>query len=163
MPMRDEPSLDSLNAELARASKMLNRCANVMKERDLLPRTNIRHIAEALVAIFEIQNDIYAQRPDLTPKHLDPPPVNEVYRQMAIYRDRPELRVPIEAANAKSRRLRELVVAPEILVMPGAWDSLSAILFEHLGFQAIQGSSAAIAATLGLRDGEVIDPRDTVW
>src|SRR3989454_12534774 len=67
----------------------------------------------------------------------------------------------ITAANEKSRRLRELVLAPEILVMPGAWDALSAILFEHLGFQAIQGSSAAIAATLGYRDGEVIDRRDT--
>ena len=55
----------------------------------------------------------------------------------------------IDAANEKSRRLRELVLAPEILVMPGAWDPLSAILFEHLGFQAIQGSSAAIAEMLG--------------
>jgi len=33
----------------------------------------------------------------------------------------------IAAANAKSRQLRELVRAPEILVMPGAYDVLSAL------------------------------------
>src|SRR5438876_11748104 len=68
----------------------------------------------------------------------------------------------ITAANEKSRRLRELVLAPEILVMPGAWDPLSAILFERLGFQAIQGSSAAIAAVFGFPDGEVLAREQTV-
>ena len=46
--------------------------------------------------------------------------------------------------------------------MPGAWDPLSAILFEHLGFEAIQGGSAAIAAMLGYPDGEVISREQTV-
>lgn len=32
----------------------------------------------------------------------------------------------VDLANAKSRRLRELLLAPEILVMPGAYDVLSA-------------------------------------
>ena len=59
-------------------------------------------------------------------------------------------------ANAKSRRLRELVQAPEILVMPGAYDVLSALLFQQLGFQAIQCTSGGIAAALGYPDGEVI-------
>jgi len=68
----------------------------------------------------------------------------------------------VATANEKSRRLRELVLAPEILVMPGAWDALSAILFEHLGFQAVQGSSSAIAAAVGYPDGEVIDRERTV-
>jgi len=40
----------------------------------------------------------------------------------------------IAVANEKSRRLRELVRAPEILVMPGAYDVLSALLFEKMGF-----------------------------
>jgi len=62
----------------------------------------------------------------------------------------------VEAANSKSRRLRELVCAPEILVMPGAYDVLSALLFEQLGFQAIQCTSGGIAAVLGFSDGEVI-------
>ena len=62
----------------------------------------------------------------------------------------------IAAANAKSRRLRELVRAPEILVMPGAYDVLSARLFEQMGFAAIQGTSGGIAASLGYPDGEVM-------
>jgi 2-methylisocitrate lyase-like PEP mutase family enzyme len=68
----------------------------------------------------------------------------------------------LAAANERSRRLRELVLAPEILVMPGAWDPLSAILFERLGFKAVQGGSAAIAAMLGYPDGEVISREQTV-
>lgn len=62
----------------------------------------------------------------------------------------------IKAANEKGRRLRELVRAPEILVMPGAYDVLSALLFEQLGFKAIQGTSGGIAASLGYADGEVM-------
>jgi len=59
-------------------------------------------------------------------------------------------------ANAKSRKLRELVRAPEILVTPGAYDVLSALLFQQLGFQAIQCTSGGIAAALGYPDGEVM-------
>ena len=62
----------------------------------------------------------------------------------------------LENANLKSRRLRELVSAPEILVMPGAYDVLSALLFQQLGFQAIQGTSGGIAAALGYPDGEAM-------
>lgn len=62
----------------------------------------------------------------------------------------------LDTANAKSRRLRELILAPEILVMPGAYDVLSALLFQQLGFQAIQCTSGGIAAALGYPDGEVM-------
>jgi 2-methylisocitrate lyase-like PEP mutase family enzyme len=62
----------------------------------------------------------------------------------------------IAAANEKSRKLRELVLAPEILVMPGAYDVLSAILFEQMAFKAIQGTSGGIAMALGYPDGEVM-------
>src|SRR6185295_6759470 len=62
----------------------------------------------------------------------------------------------IAAANEKSRRLRELVRAPEILVMPGAYDVLSALLFEQMGFKAVQGTSGGIALALGYADGEVM-------
>jgi len=59
-------------------------------------------------------------------------------------------------ANEKSRRLRELVRAPQILIMPGAYDVLSALLFEQMGFKAIQGTSGGIAASLGHPDGQVM-------
>jgi 2-methylisocitrate lyase-like PEP mutase family enzyme len=62
----------------------------------------------------------------------------------------------LEAANAKSRKLRALVLAPEILIMPGAYDVLSALLFERMGFKAIQGTSGGIGAALGYSDGEVM-------
>src|SRR4051812_29674500 len=62
----------------------------------------------------------------------------------------------LAAANAKSRRLRELVRAPEILVMPGAYDVLSALLFERMGFPAVQCTSGGIAAALGYPDGEAM-------
>src|SRR5512134_389677 len=62
----------------------------------------------------------------------------------------------LTTANEKSRRLRELVRAPEILVMPGAYDVLSARLFEQMGFKAIQGTSGGIAAVLGYPDGEIM-------
>ena len=71
-------------------------------------------------------------------------------------------RATMAAANAKSRRLRELVLAPEILVMPGAYDVLSALLFEQMGFKAIQGTSGGIAASLGYPDGEVMSRELTV-
>ncbi len=65
-------------------------------------------------------------------------------------------------ANAQSQRLRALVRAPEILVMPGAHDVLSAQIYERLGFKAIQGSSGGIAAADGYPDGEVIPFERTV-
>ncbi|HEY3304031.1 MAG TPA: isocitrate lyase/phosphoenolpyruvate mutase family protein [Candidatus Binatia bacterium] len=68
----------------------------------------------------------------------------------------------INAANAKSRRLKELVRAPEILVMPGAYDVLSARLFEQMGFKAIQCTSGGIAAALGYPDGEVMSRAQAV-
>lgn len=46
--------------------------------------------------------------------------------------------------------------------MPGAYDALSARLFEDVGFSAIQGSSGAIAASLGYPDGEVLTRDQTV-
>jgi 2-methylisocitrate lyase-like PEP mutase family enzyme len=68
----------------------------------------------------------------------------------------------LAAANARSRRLRELLLAPEILVMPGAFDVLTARLFEAMGFLAIQGSSGAIAASHGLHDEELLGRAGTV-
>jgi 2-methylisocitrate lyase-like PEP mutase family enzyme len=62
----------------------------------------------------------------------------------------------VAEANAKSRRLRELLHDPKILVMPGAWDALSARLFESLGYPAIQGTSGGIAASYGLYDEELL-------
>lgn len=45
-------------------------------------------------------------------------------------------------------RLRELIAAPELLVMPGAYDALSARLIARAGFQAVMAGGFAAAGTL---------------
>lgn len=46
------------------------------------------------------------------------------------------------------------------LVMPNAWDGLSALILADAGFEAIATSSAALAATLGRVDGRRNITRD---
>jgi 2-methylisocitrate lyase-like PEP mutase family enzyme len=58
----------------------------------------------------------------------------------------------LAASNNKSRRLKELLLAPEILILPGAFNVLSALLYQHLGFPAIQGSSSGFANATGYAD-----------
>ncbi|HEY8766979.1 MAG TPA: isocitrate lyase/phosphoenolpyruvate mutase family protein [Dehalococcoidia bacterium] len=58
----------------------------------------------------------------------------------------------LAGANDKSRRLKELLLAPEILILPGAFNVLSALLYQHLGFPAIQGSSSGFANAMGYED-----------
>lgn len=59
----------------------------------------------------------------------------------------------MSTSNERSRLLRELIRAPEILVMPGVHDALSAKVFEAAGFRAVQCSSWGIAAAAGLPEG----------
>jgi len=53
----------------------------------------------------------------------------------------------------KALRFRELHGRPGAFVIPNPWDIPSARLLAGLGFEALATSSAASAATLGLRDG----------
>jgi methylisocitrate lyase len=53
---------------------------------------------------------------------------------------------------AKRRALRERLAARDILVLPGAFNPLSAMLIEQRGFEAAYLSGAVIAADLGLPD-----------
>ena len=53
----------------------------------------------------------------------------------------------------KTTLLKKLINDPEILVMPGAYDVLSARLIEAAGFKAVQCSGFGFAASLlGLPD-----------
>jgi 2-methylisocitrate lyase-like PEP mutase family enzyme len=58
--------------------------------------------------------------------------------------------------KAKADSLRALHHAPEILVLPNAWDAISARIVEAEGFPAIATSSAGLAAVLGYPDGQQI-------
>jgi 2-methylisocitrate lyase-like PEP mutase family enzyme len=58
--------------------------------------------------------------------------------------------------NDKARIFRQLHLDSKILVLPNAWDVVSAKMFAGAGFPAIATTSAGIANCLGYRDGEQI-------
>lgn len=57
---------------------------------------------------------------------------------------------------AKAEAFRTLHKAPPILVLPNAWDALSARLFVKAGAKAIATTSAGVAASFGYPDGQKI-------
>jgi hypothetical protein len=63
-------SLENLDGLLQQAGKLLNEAAHEIRDIPLAPEKNIRAIGEVLIRIFEIQRQIYEQRPDLTPPEL---------------------------------------------------------------------------------------------
>ena len=65
-----QPTLDEIERQLARAARILDRSARQLRDVKLNPNRNIRRIGEALVLVFEIQNEIYRKRPDLMPDFL---------------------------------------------------------------------------------------------
>src|SRR2546430_8132283 len=56
----------------------------------------------------------------------------------------------------QAERFRALHTGPGLLVLPNAWDAISARLIEEAGFPAIATSSAGVAWALGYADGERI-------
>jgi 2-methylisocitrate lyase-like PEP mutase family enzyme len=61
-----------------------------------------------------------------------------------------------EDLRSLADRFRRLHQGPRILVLPNAWDAASARLYEEAGFSAIGTTSAGIAFSMGLPDGERI-------
>lgn len=63
----------------------------------------------------------------------------------------------------KTTRLKELIHGRELLVMPGAWDPISARMVEEAGFHALQCSGFGISvARLGLPDYSFLSMNDMV-
>jgi carboxyvinyl-carboxyphosphonate phosphorylmutase len=63
----------------------------------------------------------------------------------------------------KTTRLKELILAPEILVMPGAHDALVARIIEQMGFQAVTlGGYPATASLLGKPDVSLLTMTEMV-
>lgn len=54
----------------------------------------------------------------------------------------------------RARAFRKMHQGPRLLLLPNAWDAVSAKLYEVEGFRAIGTTSAGISSTLGLPDGE---------
>jgi 2-methylisocitrate lyase-like PEP mutase family enzyme len=57
----------------------------------------------------------------------------------------------------RRRAFRALHEGPAILVLPNAWDVISARVYEEAGFPAVATSSAGLANSLGYADGNVLD------
>lgn len=64
----------------------------------------------------------------------------------------------VNEQRARATALRDLHRGPKILVLPNAWDCVSARLLEQAGFPAIATTSGGIAAMLGYPDGQHISP-----
>jgi 2-methylisocitrate lyase-like PEP mutase family enzyme len=63
------------------------------------------------------------------------------------------------ALKAKADAFRGMHQGPPILILPNAWDAVTARLFVKAGARAIATTSAGIAATLGYADGQKV-PRE---
>jgi 2-methylisocitrate lyase-like PEP mutase family enzyme len=62
----------------------------------------------------------------------------------------------IEQQKAKAIAFRQMHHGPKLLVLPNAWDVISARIMEEAGFGAIATTSAGVAFTLGYPDGQKI-------
>jgi len=66
-------------------------------------------------------------------------------------------------SDSAARRLKDLILSPRLLVMPGAYDPLTARLVEEAGFDAIQCSGYGISVSqLGLPDYGFVGMREMV-
>jgi 2-methylisocitrate lyase-like PEP mutase family enzyme len=63
------------------------------------------------------------------------------------------------ALKLNADAFRDMHHAPPLLVLPNAWDAVTARLFVNAGARAIATTSAGIAATLGYADGQNV-PRE---
>jgi 2-methylisocitrate lyase-like PEP mutase family enzyme len=64
--------------------------------------------------------------------------------------------------KAKAMAFRGMHRGPKILVLPNAWDVISARIFEEAGFGALATTSAGVAFSLGYPDGETISREEMV-
>jgi len=62
----------------------------------------------------------------------------------------------LDTQKSEASAFRAMHRGPRILLLPNAWDVISARMFEEAGFVAIATTSAGIAFTLGYPDGQKI-------
>jgi 2-methylisocitrate lyase-like PEP mutase family enzyme len=65
----------------------------------------------------------------------------------------------LDAQCKKAEAFRRLHDRSRILVLPNAWDAMSARIFEAAGFAAVATTSAGVSYSVGYPDGELV-PRD---
>ncbi len=65
----------------------------------------------------------------------------------------------LEVQCKRAEAFRRMHDRNRILVLPNAWDAMSARIFEAAGFKAIATTSAGVSYSIGYPDGELV-PRD---
>jgi len=60
------------------------------------------------------------------------------------------------ALSKRAQRFLDLHTTGRLLLLPNAWDPVSARLFEEEGFPALATTSAGVASAMGFPDGEVM-------
>ena len=65
----------------------------------------------------------------------------------------------LDAQCKKAEAFRRMHDRSRLLVLPNAWDAMSARIFEAAGFPAIATTSAGVSYSIGYPDGELV-PRD---
>lgn len=65
--------------------------------------------------------------------------------------------------KSKAALFAKLHAGPDILVLPNAWDGVSARIVEAEGFPAGATGSAGVAAVLGYPDGQLIPPKEMLF
>lgn len=71
------PTPKQIDTKIAKAAKLLDEVASMVRDADLKPRKNIRSIGAALTHIFEVQHDTWRADPSLVPKWLKGKPDKE--------------------------------------------------------------------------------------
>ncbi|MCO6497258.1 MAG: isocitrate lyase/phosphoenolpyruvate mutase family protein [Chitinophagaceae bacterium] len=62
--------------------------------------------------------------------------------------------------NELAKKFHALHHTDEMLVLPNAWDAISARMFQETGFQAIATTSSGVSWACGYQDGEKIPPEE---
>ncbi len=65
--------------------------------------------------------------------------------------------------SEKADLLRRLHAGPDVLVLPNAWDAVSARIVEAEGFPVVATTSAGLAAVLGYADGQRIPQTEMLF
>lgn len=68
-----------------------------------------------------------------------------------------------ERQKEKAKVFSAMHKRKELFILPNAWDVGSACIFQKFGFEAIATTSAGVAHSLGLPDGEQIELSDIIY
>jgi hypothetical protein len=90
-------SLAEIDRKLSKAVKLLDAAAHDLRDTGLNPRESITKIGSALIAVFEVQHQIYRCAPERAPEWIRD--------SLGIARERSRKTTEMKRVKAKRRRL----------------------------------------------------------